>query len=164
VTATAAPTEVPAPEPQAAPEQPGAEFKDESAAPAEADSFEKEAPEKAKAPSSTRYGAKPSPKRGSASSGAGRGGIGTTEEDRASTRVRAAFEEIETAFSGLGDALALSAPDCESARRFGERICALSEEICRLAEDSQNSQELALCVDGRQRCAQARQRLADKCE
>jgi hypothetical protein len=158
-TATVAPTTSSLPEP--APTLDDKELRDETAAPAKPEAAKVEAPKKAKAPSSVRR-AKPSPKR--SSSGEGLGGIGTTEEERASTRVRSAFDEIETNFTRLGDVLALSTPDCESARRFGERICSLSEEICRLAEASQNTEELALCVDGRRRCAEARRRLSDSCE
>jgi hypothetical protein len=152
------------PPPAAEPGAASAEHEDDLSAPAD---LEEKADRGPSSVAPRKSSAKPSAKkkeRSSSSSGEGRGGIGTTEDEPASARVQAAFDEIETAFGSLDGALTLSTPDCAGARRFGERICSLSDEICRLAEASSNPEELALCVDGRQRCGEARRRLAARCE
>ncbi len=159
-----APAQPPPPEPEAEPGGAAAELEEQQAAPADAEDKAEQGPSTL---SPRRSPAKPSAKkreRSSASSGAGRGGIGTTDDAPASERVTAAFREIEAAFSSLDGALTLSTPDCEGARRFGQRICSLSDDICRLAEASANPEELALCVDARERCGEARRRLTARCE
>ncbi len=74
-----------------------------------------------------------------------------------------AERELEATFSRLGEELRLSSPDCPSAEQFVDRICELAEHICRLAEKEDEPEELALCVDGRNRCAESRRRYSEKC-
>lgn len=89
--------------------------------------------------------------------------VGTVGGRYAALSIAQAEAELEASFGRLGNALRLSSPDCPSARQFGAKVCELAEHICRLAEQGNDSNELALCVDGRNRCAEARRRLAERC-
>jgi hypothetical protein len=102
----------------------------------------------------------PSKPKASAKRSDDKGGLDSLDGDGEIAR---AARELEANFEQLGDALRLSTPDCPSARQFGERICGLAERICRIAEASEDPDELALCVDGRNRCAESQRRLSERC-
>lgn len=90
--------------------------------------------------------------------------IGTVgDRHTMSVDIERAEAELQANFERLGDALRLSSPDCPSARQYGARVCELAEHICRLAEKGDEPEELALCVDGRNRCAEVRRRLGERC-
>lgn len=64
----------------------------------------------------------------------------------------------------LGSARAEPKPRCERQCALAEQICELSEKICSLAQrhaDDADHDFAATCRDGRARCAQDRQRVAD---
>lgn len=50
--------------------------------------------------------------------------------------------------------------DCGGACDAGARLCELSERICGIAERNPDPETEGRCVDGRARCARARERLA----
>jgi hypothetical protein len=74
-----------------------------------------------------------------------------------------AERELEASFGRLSEELRLNTPDCPSAEQFVNRICELAEHICRLAEKEDEPEDLAVCVDGRNRCAESRRRYSDRC-
>jgi hypothetical protein len=85
------------------------------------------------------------------------------DRELAGLSIEQADERLAATYESLGDELRLSSPDCTTARGFGDRICGLAEHICRIAERGDEPSELALCVDGRNRCAEARRRLQERC-
>ncbi len=92
-----------------------------------------------------------------------RGPVDSLGPDVSSLSIEQAERELETTFTRLGQELRLSSPDCPSAQQFVGRVCELAEHICRLAEENDEPQQLATCVDGRNRCAESRRRYAAKC-
>jgi len=106
--------------------------------------------------------AQPAKPKSSKKSTASRGAVDSVDEESRAD-IEQAARELEANFERLGDALRLATPDCPSARQFGQRICDLAERICRIAERGDDSDQLALCVDGRNRCAESQRRLAERC-
>lgn len=71
--------------------------------------------------------------------------------------------ELQATYASLGHALELAQPDCESAGQFRDRVCALSEQICRLAEQQPTPSANATCTDGRERCRESHKRFDESC-
>lgn len=74
-----------------------------------------------------------------------------------------ASEALSKTFSNLERALELSVPDCTTAKQLRDRVCELSEHICRLAGDTDNRASQEMCGDGRGRCADAKRRYSATC-
>ncbi len=77
-----------------------------------------------------------------------------------SEAVSALALELAGMSSRFDDALGLASPDCDAAERFRDAVCSLSERICEIAQAGALS---GRCSDGRRRCAQSRQRYAERC-
>ena len=74
-----------------------------------------------------------------------------------------AERELALVEKQLGDALALAAPDCDVARGLRDRICDLSERICKLTEATADGTVKERCDDGRRRCGHAKETVASRC-
>lgn len=71
----------------------------------------------------------------------------------------AALSQLATEVEALA-----RAQDCGSACEGGERLCALSERICEIADRHPGDGEIGgRCADGRERCRIARERLSAAC-
>lgn len=94
---------------------------------------------------------------------AGRPGSVDSLQDPDALSFEGAERELHAAFGKLGGELRLASPDCPTARQLAGRVCELAEHICRIAERGEDPVRLATCVDGRNRCSEARRRIEDKC-
>jgi hypothetical protein len=94
--------------------------------------------------------------------GAGRGasGLPPSGPQEEGAHSSGLYSELIQAFDHM--AQALSAPDCVSAAVFRDRVCELSERICRLA-DERPSAGATQHWDGRARCGDARRSFATSC-
>jgi hypothetical protein len=79
------------------------------------------------------------------------------------TDIVSAMSQLEATFSDLQKALALSAPDCVTAKQMRDRVCDLAEHICRLADETAAASSQRLCGDGRGRCSDAKRRYEQTC-
>lgn len=64
----------------------------------------------------------------------------------------------------LGEELSRPEPDCSAACSLSTRICELADRICGIAGRHTSDIVLASrCEDGNERCASARERVAERC-
>lgn len=92
-----------------------------------------------------------------------RGGNALEERKPMPDDIEDASEALSKTFSNLERALELSVPDCTTAKQLRDRVCELSEHICRLADETDTRASQELCGDGRGRCADARKRYEITC-
>lgn len=155
------PTSTPSPAPMAPePAAPQAESADEGAPASEAPSedvgggapsqFAPAPPGSSRAPSKPRA----RPTRAAESKRA------ESEESR-----NAALPRTQALVQRLDDAVGLGTPDCPSARNRKTAICDLARQICELVDRDPNVASVAqYCDDAKQRCSEAEQRTAERCD
>jgi hypothetical protein len=75
-----------------------------------------------------------------------------------------ATRELARAEKQLGDAVALTAPDCELARTLRDRICELADRICELTRGAADPAMTERCDDGKRRCEKAKNNVGARCD
>lgn len=73
------------------------------------------------------------------------------------------LRELLLAEKQLGEAVALAAPDCTTARGLRDRICELATRLCLISSPSPDLDLKAKCVDGKARCERAREKVGERC-
>jgi hypothetical protein len=84
-------------------------------------------------------------------------------KQKAPSNIEDAVSQLQATFSDLEKALALSAPDCVTAKQLRDRVCDLAEHICRLADEGAGIGAQERCGDGRGRCVDAKRRYEQVC-
>jgi hypothetical protein len=75
------------------------------------------------------------------------------------------YDLLTVRYSQFEEALSSGAPRCGEAERLRALVCDLAERICDLVEDlPRSSSGHGQCLDGRQRCEDAKRRYAAQCE
>ena len=75
-----------------------------------------------------------------------------------------ALRALDEATRLLDDTMSAGAPDCGTAKVLRDRICELSERICRIAGESAPNPELAAhCADATPRCERAKSKVTGPC-
>jgi type IV secretory pathway VirB10-like protein len=114
---------------------------------------------KRKEAASPRSAAKPA--KGGAIGSEGRSGL--DDEAEPALAVSESWTQLNVAFEEMASALALSVPDCGTAERFRQNVCALAERICNLERELPSTTPHN-CSDGRSRCSDATSRYNAKCD
>jgi hypothetical protein len=87
--------------------------------------------------------------------------VGSSRPNVADLDLGAAEKALADASKELGNALALATPDCSVLRPLRDRICELSEHICRLG--GADPEINVRCEDGKRRCSDAKDRVGSQC-